>query len=477
LRTAAVAFLSSAAVAAAVTPVVRAAACRWNVLDHALTSRKEHGRPIPRLGGIAIVLAFYAPLAALYFVNSDVGSRFWSEPRKALGLIVGGLAIAVLGVYDDLKGADAKKKFAVQFAVAGLMYWLGFRFDIIGNPFGTPIQLGWFSLPVTIVFIAGVINAMNLIDGLDGLAGGVAFIAIATVFVMANLHDQPLMLLFCAALGGAVLGFLFYNFNPATIFMGDTGSMFLGFVLATTAIQTNEKSTATVAIAVPILALGVPIADTLLAMGRRYIRGVPMFSADRGHIHHRLLGMGLSQRQAVVVIYVASATLGGAALLLSFGSSRTAAVTLVVLSILVFLALRRLGFVDLDKTRALLSDRKRNLELRGVVRKAGERISRAGQWEDVWSALVDAAPGLGAVGVALSVAVDGGSRLEFSQGLEADGLLVARYGLVVERPEDDWLTFGFDDSRASVDRDLEIAIELLCERLADAVDRLVKNGG
>lgn len=475
MRTAIVAFLSSALTGAVLTPLVRAAARRRNLLDHALSSRKAHGKPIPRLGGVAIVLAFYVPLVALYFVNSDVGSRFWAEPRKALGLILGGLAIAALGVYDDLLGADAWKKFAVQFSVAAAMYWLGFRFEVLGNPFGTPITLGWLSLPFTLLWIAGVVNAMNLIDGLDGLAGGVAFIAITTVFVIANLHGQPLMVLFCAALGGAVLGFLLYNFNPATIFMGDTGSMFLGFVLSTTAIQTNQKSTAAVAIAVPILALGVPIADTLLSMTRRALRGVPMFSADRGHIHHRLLGMGLSQRQAVLAIYAASATFGGAALVLSFGSSRAAAVTLAALAILVFLALRRLGFVDLEKTRALLGDRKRNLELRSVVRKAGARMDRADAWEEAFGALRDAAEGLGACGVALTVEVGGGRRREFCQGLDGqDGLLVARYGLVVERPDDDTVAFGFADGRDAIDRDLEIAIELLCDRLSGAVDRLVR---
>jgi UDP-GlcNAc:undecaprenyl-phosphate GlcNAc-1-phosphate transferase len=478
MRTAAVAFLASALSAGVLTPVARALAHRWKVLDHARSSRKVHAAPIPRLGGIAIVVAFFAPLVALLFVNTDVGGRFYAQPQKAFGLFVGGLAIAALGIYDDLKGADAKKKFAVQFAVAAAMYWLGFRVDRITVPFGSPLELGWLGLPLTLVWIAGVINALNLIDGLDGLAGGVAFIAIATVFVIANVHHQPLMVLFCAALGGAVLGFLFYNFNPATIFMGDTGSMFLGFVLAITSIQTNEKSTAAVAIAVPILALGVPIADTLLAMARRYARGVPMFSADKGHIHHRLLGLGLSHRQTVLVIYGASAALGGGALVLSFASSRTASVALAILAVLVFLALRKLGFLDLAKTRKVLGDRKRNLALRGAVRKAGARLAQARDLDTVWSIVGEAAEGLAAAAVALSVEVGGGQRREFSSGFDGSGeaLLRARYGLVLERPDDDTLELGWADGRAEVDRDTEIAVELLCEHLSNAVERILLAG-
>jgi UDP-GlcNAc:undecaprenyl-phosphate GlcNAc-1-phosphate transferase len=477
MRTAAVAFLSSTLTAAILTPVARWLAHRWEVLDHALSSRKIHDRPIPRLGGIAIVLAFYAPLVALLFVNTDVGGRFYAQPQKAFGLFGGGLAIAALGIYDDLKGADAKKKFAVQFAVAGLMYYLGYRIDRITIPFGAPLELGWFGLPLTLVWIAGVINALNLIDGLDGLAGGVAFIAIATIFVIANVHHQPLMVLFCAALSGAVLGFLFYNFNPATIFMGDTGSMFLGFVLATTSIQTNQKATAAVAIAVPILALGVPIADTLLAMMRRYARGVPMFSADKGHIHHRLLGMGLSQRQTVLVIYGASATLAGSALILSFASSKTAAITLAVLASLVFLALRKLGFIDLAKTKKVLGERRRNLELRGAVRQAGAALAKARTLDEAWAALVAAADELGAAAVALSVELSAGGRQEFSEGFEEGGaaMLRARYGLVMERPDDDTVEFGWSDGRPEVDRDTEIAVELLCDHLSTAVERILKD--
>ena len=195
------------------------------------------------------------------------------------------------------------------------------------------------------------------------------------------------MLLFTVTLAGAVLGFLFYNFNPATIFMGDTGSMFLGFVLSTTAIQTNQKSSTTVALIVPIIALGVPIADTLLAMARRAARGAPLFSADRGHIHHRLLALGFSQRQAVAVLYVACAALGGIALAMSFASAGQAAWFLVGLTVVATIALWKLGYFRLEGANEVLLARRRNVLLRGGVRRVGSVLRSARSHTDIQRAL------------------------------------------------------------------------------------------
>jgi len=479
VRTAAVAFVSSALAGSFLTPAIRAVAHRYGALDHALTSRKLHGKPIPRLGGIAIVLAFYAPLVALLFVNTEVGRQFYAHPQKAFGLFAGGVAIAALGVWDDLKGADAKTKFAVQFAVAVAMYALGFRIDHIANPFGAPIQLGMLGLPFTMLWIAGVINALNLIDGLDGLAGGVALIAIVSTFAIAVLQLQPLMILFTAALAGAVLGFLFYNFNPASIFMGDTGSMFLGFVLATTAIQTNQKSSTAVAIVVPIIALGVPIADTLLAMVRRAARGAPLFSADRGHIHHRLLDLGLSHRQTVLVLYGVSIVLGGVALALSYASSSQATWFLLILSGVAYLALRGLGYISLPKTQRLLDDRRRNLEVRAAIRRIGETLRSARNVDEAWIALGFAAEAIGASAVALHLPDEGqDAPNRFTDGFDEAGpeLFRARYGVLPERTGDTHIELGWSNGRTSVDRDTEIAIELLCDHLSIALERLESDG-
>ena len=472
MRAAGTAFLAAILAGAVLTPLVRTIALRYGFLDHALTSRKVHGRPVPRLGGIAIVAAFYAPLVALFFTNSEVGRRFYASPDRALGLFIGGLAIAALGIYDDLRGSGAGKKFLVQFAVAGFMYWIGFRIDHLANPFGAELHLGWLGLPFTLLWIAGVINAMNLIDGLDGLAGGVAFIAIATTFAFSFTRGEPLMILFTAALAGSVLGFLFYNFNPASIFMGDTGSMFLGFVLATTAIQTGQKSSTAVAIVVPIIALGVPIADTLLAMARRAARGVPMFSADRGHIHHRILAAGLSHRQTVLVLYGASILLGGVALALSFSTARQATYVLLALAAVGYLALRRLGFFSMAQVHRVLADRRKNLAVRRDMRRAGDELRVAVALEDVWRALRGAARTLEASAVALHL--PDGAPYEWSEGFDAAGpdLFRARYGLLPERPGDAHLELGWADGRVHVDRDTEIAVEVLCEHAAAALERI-----
>jgi UDP-GlcNAc:undecaprenyl-phosphate GlcNAc-1-phosphate transferase len=474
MRTASLAFLSAAATAAALTPAVRTVARRWGAFDRALTSRKIHDRPVPRLGGLAIVAAFFAPLIALFFVDSDVGHRFYADPLKAGGLFVGGIAVAALGIYDDLRGLGAKEKFLVQFAVAAAMYAVGFRIDRIANPFGPELILGWMAIPFTMLWIAGVINAMNLIDGLDGLAGGVALIAVATTGAIALLNGQPLMLLFCAALGGAVLGFLFYNFNPASIFMGDTGSMFLGFVLAATSIQTNQKSSTTVAILVPIVALGVPIADTLLAMVRRAVRGVPMFSADRGHIHHRLLDSGLTHRQAVLVIYAACAVLGTSALVISSANSRQTAAFLLVVFVAVFMALRRLGFIDVKRVHRIVEARRHNVHVRRELRRIVDTMRAAVRVEDVWVGLQVSALTLGASAVALRPGEPDAAGDRYAEGFDVAGLELfrARYGLAPERLGDTYIELGWADGRTRVDRDTEIAIEYICEHLALALDRI-----
>jgi UDP-GlcNAc:undecaprenyl-phosphate GlcNAc-1-phosphate transferase len=476
MRIAAVAFLLSLAAGATLTPLARRLAHRVGAIDHALSSRKVHRRPIPRLGGLAIVGAFYAPFVALLFVDSGMGHLLYAHPRPALGLFLGGLAIAAVGVYDDLKGAGAKSKFAVQFAAAGLVYALGYRVDALANPFGDPIVLGGLGLPFTLVWIVGVINALNLVDGLDGLAAGVAFVAVLTTFVAALVHGAPFMALTAAALGGAVLGFLRYNFNPASIFMGDTGSMFLGFVLAVSAIKSNLRSATVVAVAVPIVALGVPIADTLLALARRAIRGVPLFQADREHIHHRLLARGLTHRQAVLALYGASLVLGAVALVVCAAPKLVAAGVLCALAIVVGLALWGLGCFRLDLAPEALERRRRNLELRRRMKRVVLRLRRAAHVGEVWEAVKEAASVFDARCVALRVHREHarGRERHLRAGFDEAGhaVFVTRHSLLVERPDGGSLELGWTDGRSSLDRDTETALEGLCRHVHQALTRV-----
>ncbi len=478
MRTAAVAFVLSMLCGTLLTPLVRRLAHRFGVLDHARSSRKIHGQPIPRLGGIAIVIAFYAPLVGLLLFHSDVGSMFVAERAHVIGLFVGGVAIALLGLYDDLRGANATKKFAVQFAVALMLYRLGFRFEVLANPFGEPIALGWASLPFTMLWIAGVINAMNLIDGLDGLAGGVALVAVVTTFLVSLQRAHPLMMLFSSALAGSIVGFLFYNFNPASIFMGDTGSMFLGFVLATTAIQTNQKASTAVAVVIPCIALGLPIMDTLLAIARRAFRGRPLFQPDKEHIHHKLMARGLTHRQAVLVLYGFCIFLGATALILTYASSGQTALLLLVLAVVAFVFLRTLGYVRFDLLPASALDRKRNRALRGALQPLGRRVRQLRAADEMWPVVIEAATVLGAVAVSLQIDVPAGggdtATTKLTHG-PAEGELpdplfrcpfVIPGGKTVART----LELGWSDGRREVDRDTEIAAEIFCEHLGEALD-------
>jgi UDP-GlcNAc:undecaprenyl-phosphate GlcNAc-1-phosphate transferase len=488
MRTALVAFVLAIIFGAILTPLVRSVAARFGVLDHALSARKIHGRPVPRLGGIAIVAAFYLPLVALFFFETEVGRLFLAERNQALGLFVGGILIALLGVYDDLRGAGAKLKFLVQFLVAGLVYYLGFRINSVANPFGESIQLGWMGLPFTLFWIVGVINAMNLIDGLDGLAGGVGLVAVTTTFLIALQQGHPLMILLCGALAGAILGFLVYNFNPASIFMGDSGSMFLGFVLAASAIQSNQKSTTAVAVLVPAIALGLPILDTLLAMSRRAVRGRPLFRADKEHIHHRLLALGLSHKQAVLVLYGLCLLFGAVALMLTFANSLQTAAVLVSLLILAFFFLRRLGYIRFETNHFLSDQRRRNRVLRAAVRPFAERLRKASSASEIWEAVRESASIFGAPCVRLQLARwgVGGERTPsvFSFGYEessesdegARALFVAQFNLIGIKQDDGVVEFGWRDGRPGLDRDTEIAIELFCDYVAQAYERIRPRG-
>jgi UDP-GlcNAc:undecaprenyl-phosphate GlcNAc-1-phosphate transferase len=245
------------------------------------------------------------------------------------------------------------------------------------------------------LWIVGVINAMNLIDGLDGLAAGVGLFGLVTTFVLAATRADPVMMLFVASLGGATVGFLVYNFNPASIFMGDAGSMFLGYVLAVGSIQTSQKSSTAVAILIPIVALGLPIADTLLAMIRRAVNHRPMFSADRAHIHHKLLDLGFSQKQAVLTLYGASILLGITALLLTVASGFQTALILLAMGTAGFFGIRRLGYGQL----------KRSAKAQAEI-DAGKRLAKLAAATDerrLWQELKAVAEALGMTSLRLCV--------------------------------------------------------------------------
>jgi len=335
----------TAVVAWLLTPMVIRLAHRFGAVDRP-GSRKIHTTPVPRLGGLAVFGAFLAGLA--FAAYQDLPRTFTLiRPSVYWAMLAGAIILFVLGLIDDLLGVGYAGKFSIQFAAAIAVWFAGFRIELIaiGTP-GDGWQLGWLSLPVTVLWIVGVTNAVNLIDGLDGLAAGIALITTSAVAAIALVSGQTGFVAISAALVGALLGFLPYNFNPARIFLGDSGSMFLGFVLAVISIKSNQKGSTAVATLAPLLVIGLPILDTGLALVRRSwsigyggvrsgsMRYVAMnmnrlFLPDRGHIHHRLLDIGLSHKRAVLTLYGLAGILAGAALLDVLSNSRFVAMLLI----------------------------------------------------------------------------------------------------------------------------------------------------
>ena len=338
------AFMIALGMALILTPAVIALARRTGALD-APDARKVHARPIPRIGGVGIYAAFMASiLIQLTFI--DLPPEFMTS---LIGLIAGSTIIVFIGLVDDYCDLPARLKLLGQIIAAAVLV-IGFdvRIDVITDPLGDYIYLEYLAIPATIFWVVGLTNTVNLIDGLDGLAAGVSSIAALTILLVALEEGIPFVAMVTAALAGAAVGFLYYNFNPARIFMGDTGSMFLGFMLAGVSVVGAVKSAATIALIVPILALGLPILDTAFAIVRRARNHRPIFKPDKGHLHHRLLAHGFTQKQAVLLMYVVSALFGLCALALTSVSIQAAALIIFIVGMAVFLGARKLGILRLD---------------------------------------------------------------------------------------------------------------------------------
>ena len=323
--------LLAAAVAFAVsyltTPPVKRFAEAVGAMDIPKDERRVHDHPIPRMGGLAIFLGFV--LSLLLFVDMST---------QVMGLLLGTIVIAVMGALDDIVTLNAWIKLAGQMLAAGIAIRFGIVVDAISNftPTGgtTFLNTTWLSIPVTMLWIVACTNAVNLIDGLDGLAVGVSTISSLTMLVVSLYVADPTVSLILAAVIGACVGFMPYNLNPAKIFMGDVGSQMLGFVLSTASIIGLFKFHAIISFLVPLLALAVPLADTIFAFFRRILHGQSPFHADRGHFHHRLLALGMSQKQAVAVLYGVSAVLGLIAVLMT-GRSAVLRIVCIVAAFLI----------------------------------------------------------------------------------------------------------------------------------------------
>ncbi len=315
----------AAAVAFAITPLVKLLSVKMGAMDVPRDSRRMHDHPIPRMGGLAIFFGFV--FSVLLLLPLD-------KPKQ--GMLLGAVLIVILGIFDDIYALPAMLKFMVQIAAALIAVFSGNEIRVLSNPnifSGNPLwQLGWLSIPVTVVWIVAITNAVNLIDGLDGLACGVSTISSMTMLLIALLVSEGDVAVMMGALAGACIGFLPYNLNPAKIFMGDTGATFLGYILATVSVQGMFKLPTIISFVVPFLMLGLPIFDVCFAVVRRVSHGQSPMRPDRGHVHHRLIDMGFSQKQAVGILYVVSAILGLSAVVLTASGALKAMVFLVAMA-------------------------------------------------------------------------------------------------------------------------------------------------
>jgi len=365
-----------------ITPLIRRLCERFNLLDVPLDGRRVHTKAIPRLGGVAVFLSFVIALSTLPFVNNLLTQSLRPLRSELLLILLPATLVLLLGIYDDLRGANATVKFIGLGLIASLFYALGGRIHVFAlPPFGSIHLPSTLSFVITVVWLVGIANAFNLIDGMDGLACGAALFSSLVILGVSLAGENPLMIVVTLVISGALVGFLRYNFSPASIFLGDSGALFVGFTLAALSVFGAQKATTAVAVIIPILAFGLPVVDTGVTMARRLISGRPVFQGDREHIHHMLLARGWSQRQVVFVLYGVCAAFGLLATIFTKTSSPLTGLVLFVIGVAVIVALGHLRYHEMDEIRAGV---KRNLGDRRIrvannirVRRASLALSKA----------------------------------------------------------------------------------------------------
>lgn len=391
----AVTFGLAAATCLALTIAVRWAARRLGVVDRPDGFRKVHGRNVPLLGGVAILGAFTISLFACSWLTGDKVVRGCLGSPDFLWLLCGAAAVVATGAWDDARGLRARWKLLFCSLVALGMYIAGYRIEGISNPLGAPISLGWLAPVVTVFWFLGCMNAINLIDGMDGVAAGVVLFASAALFATSNLFGNASAALFCAALAGSTLSFLVLNSYPASIFLGDSGSLLLGFLIAAIGLRSSEKSHAVVGLLIPVIALGLPIMDTTLAILRRWAKEIPMSASDHQHIHHKLVEMGINRRVAVLFMYGGCLVLAEIAFLISAARNLPAAMLLAVLGLGTFLAVRILGRheIRLTKQRVFryIERRRCSARCRAAAYVASTKMRYALAPADLWGVFSEAA--------------------------------------------------------------------------------------
>lgn len=350
-------YLGSVLSAIVITPIVISIAHALRIYDRP-DARKVHASAIPRIGGVAIFLSAICLTVAAPFLDNRIGEAFRSVQTQVITLLAAGTFIFLTGLIDDLRGMPVRYKLLAQVCAAVAVCIAGIRIDLLNIVNLFTLRLGWLSFVITIFWIVSITNAVNLIDGLDGLAAGISAVVCIVIAIFAFEIDRPLLVVLMLALLGSLCGFLFFNFNPARIFMGDCGSMFLGFVLASSSVLCATKSRTIVALALPALALGLPIFDTIFTMLRRYLNRRGIMSPDRGHLHHILLDMGLRHRHVVIVMYVLTVIAAGLGMFMMLTHNVGAVAIFASVLVLLVLVFRITGAVRLRDTIAGLRQKR-----------------------------------------------------------------------------------------------------------------------
>ncbi|HVN10081.1 MAG TPA: MraY family glycosyltransferase [Patescibacteria group bacterium] len=350
------------------------------------------GLGIPRLGGLAIFTAILASLGAALLLRNMVTDRLLAAGRLGVALTVACLAVFLMGLYDDLKGARPWQKLAVQCIAAVALYSFGFRVDILSNPLThTPITLGWLGLPLTVLWLAAISNAFNLIDGMDGLAAGVGLFAAVSLFLLAALGSNVFVAAVAASVAGALLGFLPHNFHPARIYLGDSGSLTAGLTLGALSIVSEQKGPVMVTMAIPLLIFGLPLLEVAVTTTRRLLSGHPLFGRDEDHLHHRLLKVGVAKRLALFVLYGLAALFAFSSILLVNYSGSVAPLIAVLCGAFAWIVVNQMRypeFTELDAhIRLSLASQPAVLRNQIAIRKAFGSLESAGTAAEVWEIL------------------------------------------------------------------------------------------
>jgi len=346
-------YLGSTILAIVITPIVICVAQRLNMVD-APDIRKVHSKPIPRIGGVAIFLSSMSLLIPVLFLPNIIGDSFRLVQSKIVALLIAAAFMFIVGLTDDIRGLPVRVKLICQFIAASTVCFIGIRIDSITITDSLVLNFGPFSWPLTIFWIVGITNAVNFIDGLDGLAAGICVATCGVIMILTLFFGPAVMTVMMLSLLGALTGFLFFNFNPAKIFMGDAGSLFLGFMIASSSALCAVKTETIVGLALPVLALGIPIFDTLLSMLRRFLERRSIFSPDCNHFHHRLLALGLCQRHVVIIAYALTLLAAGLGMFMLLTRNTQTIIIFASILLLLFLAFRVVGSVRLCETLAAL---------------------------------------------------------------------------------------------------------------------------